>query len=178
MFSHRLVLIVMGGGLSLLLTLVPPLVQAENRTVVGAMVWGIVGYTRWPRIPEPLRVCFSGASRYGDAVRSTSDWIPPERSSVFIELEAGINPGTACDLVYVGRLPPEVLKGLVVQLAGKPVLTLGESLDFCSVGGMFCFYGQDPSSGFSANLDAISRSGLRVNPQVLRLSRQLKNLAP
>lgn len=178
MFLHRLARIVLGGGLSLLLGLAALPVQAETRVAAGAMVWGIVGYTRWPRMPEPLRLCFAGPTRYGDAVRRASDWIPPERSCVFIELEAGMDPGAACDLVYVGRLPPETLKGLVVQLAGKPVLSVGESVDFCSAGGMFCFNGQDPSSGFSANLDAISRSGLRVNPQVLRLSRQLKSLAP
>lgn len=172
----KLLCLVLGSFLSLPASSGDAVFLAEARVPVGAMVWGIVGYTRWPQQPQPLRVCLAGELRFAEQVRQLSDWIPPERSATFIQLDVSDDPSRLCDLVYVGSLPAENVRRLVVTLAGKPVLTIGEGADFCSVGGMFCFNGHDSSSGFSANLDAISRSGLRVNPQVLRLSRQLRNL--
>ena len=151
---------------------------AESQASVGATVWGIVSYTRWPVQPEVLQVCIAGHSAHAEAIRRTADWIGAERLSVVRQLEPGDNPA-ACDLLYVGEVAPAVRTRLLGQLTGAPVLTIGEGASFCSAGGMFCL-DQDnaasPAAGvrFSANLDAISRSGLRVNPQVLRLSRQLR----
>jgi hypothetical protein len=54
------------------------------------------------------------------------------------------------------------------------VLLLGEGADFCSDGGMFCLEPGAGASRFGANLDAIARSGLRVNPLVLRIARGAK----
>jgi hypothetical protein len=79
--------------------------------------------------------------------------------------------GSSCDVVYVGLAA--ATRELLRHVAGHPVLMLGEGAAFCSDGGMFCL---EPAAAaeqvrFNANLDAIARSGLRVNPLVLRIAR-------
>lgn len=150
---------------------------------VGAIVWGIVSYTRWPQPPQPLRVCIAGTTTHEDDIRSASTWTTPERSSEIRALAEAEDPAARCDLVYVGTLAPDTTVTLIGQLAGKAVLSIGEGKEFCSVGGMFCLdtatLGDDQAAPrFGANLDAISRSGLRVSPQVLRLSRELRRPTP
>lgn len=149
---------------------------AQSQLSVDAIVWGIVGYTRWPTQPEVLRVCLAGDSEHAEAIRRGADWTVPERHGVVRQLASGENPAAACDLVYVGRLAPETRSQLLGQLSGKPVLTIGEGAGFCSAGGMFCLAQDGPVVRFSANLDAISRSSLHINPQVLRLSRGVRGV--
>jgi hypothetical protein len=63
-------------------------------------------------------------------------------------------------------------RGMLLGVLDRPVLTIGFDEEFCSLGGMFCL---DNSSGklqIRANLDSISRSGMRINPQLLRLTQQ------
>lgn len=147
---------------------------ADNQLTLGATVWGIVSYTRWPVAPNPLRACVTGQTAHMEAIRRASDWVGPNRIGIVRPLAADQDPAGECDLVYAGALPATELARLIGKVAGKPVLTIGEGSDFCSAGGMFCLDELDGGVRFSANLDAISRSALRVNPQVLRLSRQLR----
>jgi hypothetical protein len=48
---------------------------------------------------------------------------------------------------------------------------IGEGAEFCSDGGMFCLDAGTTAARFTVNLDAVARSGLRVNPSVLLIAR-------
>ncbi len=149
----------------------------EEQLAVGATAWGIISYTRWPAVPNPLRVCVIGQTANAEAIRRFSDLVASERASVVRVLSEDENPANACDVTYIGQLDQSTLARLIRQITGRPVLSIGESSDFCSAGGMFCLDAVHTSGEavrFSVNLDAITRSELRVNPQVLRLSRQLQ----
>lgn len=147
---------------------------ARNPLAAGATVMGIAGYTRWPEAPLPLRMCVIGDGDLAESVRLHANRVQSETPLTLRELDPAGPDIADCDLVYFGNMPAETVEALLRQLAGKPVLTLGEGAEFCSDGGMFCLDVVDGEIRFSANLDAISRSTLRVNPQVLRISRQLR----
>jgi hypothetical protein len=85
-----------------------------------------------------------------------------------------------CDLVYAGEMPENEIKTLIKNISNAPVLSIGEDRAFCSLGGMFCLNARPEagSAGFAVNLDSISRSKLRINPQVLRLTSQLGKALP
>ncbi|MDR2208225.1 MAG: YfiR family protein [Azoarcus sp.] len=133
--------------------------------------WGIVGYTQWPDAKESFRICLSGDNRHLAMIRQSA-----------IKLGHGVatlslleNAATSCDIVYVSGTGDDEAGKLPRLLDGAPVLSIGEGEDFCSMGGMFCLLSSDKEDGaideFAVNLDAISRSTLRINPQVLRLSK-------
>ena len=63
-------------------------------------------------------------------------------------------------------------RNLLQSTVGRPVLMIGEGQEFCTDGGMFCLQPAASELGFAVNLDAVARSGLRVNPRVLRMARQ------
>jgi hypothetical protein len=147
--------------------------QHDSRVIT--VVWNIISYTRWPDEKGSLRVCLPEESKYATLIRRSARVVGLQRPVV-----ARIVPpdaASACDVVYFASAPAaEVGQGLR-DLVGSPVLTIGEGKAFCSAGGMFCLLlnevgGNDSVGRFAANLDAISRSHLRVNPQVLRLSKR------
>jgi hypothetical protein len=79
-----------------------------------------------------------------------------------------------CQAVYFGVAPPVVYRPLLVRLVDKPILTVGQGSDFCSYGGTFCIETSAEGVRIKANLESIASSGLRVNPQLLRLTQRSK----
>jgi hypothetical protein len=135
--------------------------------------WGIVGYTRWPDAKERYRICLSGDDQHSAMIRQSSI----RRGHGVTTLSTLENAATACDVVYVSGTGTDEVGKLSRLIAGAPVLSIGDGGQFCSMGGMFCLLpgskggGEKPIDRFAANLDAISRSTVRINPQVLRLSK-------
>nr|WP_232513339.1 YfiR family protein [Zobellella denitrificans] len=76
-----------------------------------------------------------------------------------------------CDLLYLGVLSPELRQMMARRLGEAPVLTIEENNPECALGGIFCLGIRDSRVGFSVNLDSLARSGIRIHPAVLRLSR-------
>jgi hypothetical protein len=149
---------------------------------LAAVVGGIISYSRWPQPSNPVRLCVLGHSGLVEQVQAFTP-APGQRGVVALAVKADANFARDCDAVYVTPIPPENARALLRQVTGLAVLTVGEGAEFCSDGGMFCLDNGValPNSArprFSANLDAISRSGLRVNPQVLLLARVPKAAAP
>jgi hypothetical protein len=138
--------------------------------------WGIVGYTRWPDVKETLRICLSGDDRHSAMIRQSAIKL----GHGVVTLSVLQNTVTACDIVYVSGTGTDEVGELSGLLDGTPVLSIGDGRKFCSMGGMFCLLPGSEESGekaidkFAVNLDAISRSALRIDPQVLRLSKDTR----
>jgi hypothetical protein len=148
-------------------------VDKARSSKLTTIFWGIVGYTRWPEKKETLRICLSEDDQHSAMIRQSA-----------IKLGHGVTTlstlegaATACDIVYVSGTDTDEVGRLSRSLAGAPVLSIGDGEKFCSMGGMFCLLAGDGKNDektinrFAANLNAISRSTLRINPQVLRLSK-------
>lgn len=146
---------------------------------VGETVKGIITYTRWPAKPQQLNFCFVGESAHETVILRRVQSLAPEGAIIFKRLEATRETLRGCDVAYIAE--PGALDGelAVARLAdSKWILTIGEGDEFCSLGGMFCLTFDAGETHFATNLDAISRSELRVSPRVLRLSRQLREAQP
>jgi len=132
--------------------------------------WGIVGNTHWPN-EEPLRICLSGDDQHSTTIRQSAVALRHRVITLF-EPEAAVG---ACDVVYVSGTGMDEVDELSRSLAGAPVLTIGDSERFCDMGGMFCLLPDGGESGeksidkVAMNETVISRSALRINPQMLRL---------
>src|SRR5262249_46150681 len=83
-----------------------------------------------------------------------------------------------CDAIYVGTLAGNTVRQVLQSTVGRPVLMIGEGAEFCTDGGMFCLQPGGSAAAFAVNLDAVARSGLKVNPRVLRMARQTTGGAP
>ena len=148
-------------------------VQVQQRAkAVTQVVLGIFSYARWPVEPAPLRLCLIGPTEYAD------DLIKGELQTASQPLQVrrllADDPRTAetCDAVYIGRLDAGERDRLFNALIGHPVLSISEADDPCTVGSLFCLRVEDEQVSFAVNLDSVARSGLRIHPSVLQLSRR------
>ena len=152
--------------------------MAEQRAqAVTQVVLGILSYARWPVEPAQLRLCIVGPTEYtDDLVKGTTQ--ATGRPVVVRRLLAD-NPAivSECDAVYIGKLTADERSRLFTSLIGHPVLSISEGGDQCTVGSLFCLRVGDQQVSFEVNLDSVARSGVRIHPSVLQLSRR-KPAAP
>ncbi|WP_298830377.1 YfiR family protein [uncultured Piscinibacter sp.] len=145
---------------------------AAPRASVAVVVAGIISYTRWPADVAAIRLCTVGRGPGIDELLLRAAEIGSVQRPVVVRPAVNAaEAGSECDAVYVAGVDAAAGRQLLRSMAGQPVLMLGEGAEFCSDGGMFCLEPAAVSIRFNANLDAIARSGLRVNPLVLRIAR-------
>jgi len=149
-----------------------------GRAAIATVVAGIVSYTRWPADLRAIRLCTIGQGRGVDELLNGADLGSPQLS---VPVRAARDLGAApddCDAIYVGTIATPAARRLLQRTVGRPVLMIGEGPEFCTDGGMFCLQPEAPTVAFAVNLDAVARSGLKVNPRVLRFARQTTGGTP
>ncbi|QEA16367.1 YfiR family protein [Novosphingobium ginsenosidimutans] len=135
---------------------------------VARVVQSLVEYTRWPSPRNPLRLCVAGPALYAgrlDGLRLADGRLIERRT-----LPPGAVTAGACDAVYIGQLAPPAQRQLTTVLRGRGVMTVAEADPACRSQAMFCLSFSAQAVSFRLNVDAVARSGLRVDPRVLRLS--------
>ena len=164
----------------LLLLSTPCLVQAQTPVnladqrarAVTQVVLGILSYARWPTEPAQLQLCVIGPTEYTDdllkgATQSTGRPVQVRR---VLASDSGI--AGSCNAVYLGKLSAEERSRLFSSFSTKAVLSISEDGDQCTVGSLFCLHVRDEQVSFEVNLDSVARSGVRIHPSVLQLSRR------
>lgn len=150
-----------------------PTSLAEQRAkAVTQVVLGILSYARWPVEPAQLRLCVVGPTEYtDDLLKGTTQ---ATGRPVLVRRLLASSPALAseCDSVYVGKLSVEARNRLFNSLIGQPVLSISEGGDQCTVGSLFCLRVSDDQVSFEVNLDSVARSGVKIHPSVLQLSRR------
>jgi len=141
------------------------------------VVAGIVHYTRWPEAGAGVRFCVSDEyAGLAAAIARQFDEASPDKRLVSPAIRR-IDMNTMqslleCQAIYFGDVPAQVWRPLLPELVKHPILTIGHGDDFCSYGGLFCLESTESSLRLRANLDSIALTGLRVNPQLLRLTQR------
>ncbi|UZE12705.1 YfiR family protein [Pseudomonas sp. B21-053] len=147
--------------------------MADQRAkAVTQVVLGILSYARWPVEPAQLRLCVVGPTEYTDDLVKGSTQATGR--PVTVRRLLADNPAIVgeCDAVYIGKLTADERSRLFASLIGQPVLSISESSDQCTVGSLFCLRVSDDQVSFEVNLDSVARSGVRIHPSVLQLSRR------
>ena len=142
---------------------------------VAQAVKGIISYVRWPQALKDPQLCVVGPTEYADALLMSTPVTQTDNDRLSVrrvllpDMTAEVAQG--CASVYIGKLDRVDQILLLKKLVGKPILSIVEDLPQCSNGSLFCLRIADDRVGFEVNLDSVARSGLRVNPQVLKLGR-------
>ena len=143
--------------------------EAERYSpAVARVVQSLIDYPRWPQPRTSVRLCVAGPALYAgrlDGLR-LADGRQVERRSL---PPGAISPG-GCDAVYIGQMPLPAQRQLTTLLRGRGVMTIAEADPACRSQAMFCLSFTGQAVSFRLNVDAVARSGLRVDPRVLRLS--------
>lgn len=142
--------------------------ESVYAAAVGRTVKGILDYTRWPQRHDPLVLCVSGPALHAAQLGTIrlADGRRVERRNV-AATPGGIG---SCHVLYIGQLPIATQRQLTASVRGKGVLTIAEADAGNASEAVIALAYQPRTLSFRLNIDAISRSGLRIDPRVLRIS--------
>jgi len=145
--------------------------RQQARVAVMRTVQGILSFVRWPNPAEPLTLCVSGEVQYfawfGNEMRQSNG--QPLRVQRYASTD--MLPSD-CSVLYLGQLPEAAQQALFARFVGRQVLLISEAAKECAAGYMFCLLVGKRQVNFVVNPDSLSRSRLRVHPNVLKLSRE------
>lgn len=141
--------------------------EASVQKAVAQRVVALIGYTRWPAAPDPYRLCIVGDARHAALLQTQDANALGYRFAVRTFAEAAA-PTADCDVLYLGAMERPGREAILARWAGKPVLTIGEDEE-CAGALMFCLAVRGDGVSMRANLDSISRAGVKVNANVLNL---------
>jgi hypothetical protein len=163
---------------SVALVLTPVLAQTEvqpgpdgQALAVADIVAGILSYSRWPDNRGPVTLCVLGQSAM--AMRIYSRTLVGGRQMVARRLPGLPAPDDRCDALFIATLPSAEQQRVLRAVIDRPVLTLDDGMNGCAIGVMFCI--RPAARGgmtFDLDIDAVSRSQVRVDPRVLSLGRR------
>lgn len=161
------------GGLAAAPTSVPSGDQlAEGRIGPEGLIFSVIEYTRWPAADKPALLCVTSGGARGAEVARVLRGKPQAQRLEAREIDLNRSPPAACDVVLYEGWDPATLRKVLAAQADRPVMSIGFGTDFCSDGGILCLPLNSASDRqFEVNLDAVARSGLRINPRVLQLAR-------
>lgn len=146
---------------------------AQERPGIVDTLRGILGYVRWPSDPNPIRVCVLGSNLSANKLLSAGLADLGERKLTVLQPDSEVGIAQRCDAIFVAANSPLPWRKVFEQINGQPVLTLCERSPACAAGSMF-YLDISPQDHvqFEVDIDAVARSSVRVNPQVLRLGRR------
>ncbi|MBN8499940.1 MAG: YfiR family protein [Sphingomonadales bacterium] len=128
----------------------------------------LIEYTRWPTRRDPVVLCVAGAAVHAGQLGGLrlADGRRVERRNV--PAAAGALAG--CDAVYLGQMGQAQMRQLIASVRGRGVLTIAETDPSLTSEAMFAMTYKPNGLSFRLNIDAVSRSGLKVDPRILRVA--------
>lgn len=145
----------------------------EKEKSVRSIVSGIVSYSRWPALSGQPKLCIFSSSRFAQVLSDSGSAALPYTPFIVQNESEALH--ATCDAVYFGNESPAAQLELFRNYQGRALLLIAEQNQECVIGSAFCLIINEETVRFSVNLDALSRSGVRVNPDVLMLARNKKH---
>jgi hypothetical protein len=160
--------------LGLLLTLASLSVPAGAQDVAleyqvkAAYLYNFAKLVDWPPAARtgPLTICVAGRNPFGevlsDTLKGESIGGRPLNTRVILEPEPG------CHVMFV---PNGAAAATYLRAArGTPTLTVGESADFLSQGGVIAFVSEGRNVRFAISIEAAEQARLMVSARLLQLA--------
>ena len=152
--------------------------QIDEYRVKAAFLYHFVKLVDWPAgslgdASQPMSLCTFGDDPFqGELDRSVDG---KSVGSRVIRVRHLRDPKTLrdCQILFLGKSEDKRTPVILADLAGIPLLTVGESDSFAQQGGMIGFALDENKIRFNINLDPAERSGLKISSKLLLLAKEV-----
>ena len=144
----------------------------------AVFLFNFAQFVEWPasafESPEsPLLVCVLGNDPFGQELDSVMEGETINDRSIEVRRYASADEAGECHVLFVGQRSKAELRRTFERLRGKPVLTVGETADFASTGGVIRFFMEGNRVRLEINPRAADAAHLRLSSKLLRSSQIL-----
>ncbi|CAG7856449.1 hypothetical protein MCAMS1_00935 [biofilm metagenome] len=147
-----------------------------NSTVIAAIVLNLARFTEWPetaftKAEGNMRLCVLGDNITQSAFGQIDNKQIGTRSLAIINMPRLKNP-EECQLLYTSDLDRATVIQLLAELRSRPIFTISsDESHFLEDGGMVLLKLIDGKMNIEINLNAVTKSGLKISSRVLQLAK-------
>jgi hypothetical protein len=151
-------------------------VEASLPSVKAAFVFNFIKLVSWPegRLgggSVPVQVCVIKGDEMESALRNAlAGKLAGTHPIQVAAVGEGDNLGS-CHVLYLGGRTSSRNSALMGRVSGKGVLLVDEGPRFTWPDGMIRLFQEQNRMRFELNLESLERSGLKVDPRLIRLAR-------
>lgn len=147
---------------------------AKEFVVKAAISLNLARFTEWPESVLPagsnfLNLCVLGDEAVQQAFAQVEKKASGKRLIHVIAVSQSSKLGS-CNMIYLSGLDRIGTIKLLADIAGKPILSIGERNDFLELGGLINLEMKEGKINIQVNLDAVNRSGIKISSRVLSLA--------
>lgn len=138
----------------------------------AAYLVNFLKYIEWPGGGATATICLYGRDSLG-AHLSPFEGRSVQGRELRVRRIFHFDQLVDCQELHVAEADEERQAALIKAAGRLPVLTVGETAGFVQQGGAIALLRQDNRIVFDVNMTVVTRAGLRVSPQMLRLARDV-----
>lgn len=149
--------------------------SASEVELKSAFLFKFTHFTEWPEGAlggegEPLRMCVIGNASLFQVLQTSVQGRMSQARPVEVQLVSSSEAIGNCHVLFIGLTDATRIDSLLAALANRPILTVGDRSGFAHDGGMINFVRDDSRLRFEINRDAVTRAGLLMSSQLLKLA--------
>jgi len=146
----------------------------EKQTVLTALTLNVARFTTWPEptfkeSESAFNLCVYGDNVVQQSFSNINNKQINKRPIHIINISRLRNLNQ-CQVIYISELERNKLIPLLLELKDKPILTIGENIEFLQAGGIVSLENINGKIKLSINLAIIKQSQLVINSRVLKLA--------
>ena len=147
----------------------------DEYQVKAAFLYNFAKFVEWPpgtfaNFNDPIGICIAGQNPFG----STLDYMVQGKKvgdrAFAVRRLPDTQQARSCQILFIGAGEWKRVRGLLDGLKGSSVLTVGETDDFTSLGGIIAFQLQGPRVRIHIALEPAERAKLRISSKLLSLA--------
>jgi hypothetical protein len=147
---------------------------APEYQVKAAFLYNFARFVEWP--PAALEggtafhLCVLGEDPFGPVLADTVRGKMVHDRPVELDRPESLDEAATCHLLFVSASHAPQMPRLLAALAGRSVLTVGDTPGFAADGGMIGMDVESSKVRFDVNAQAAQRANLRISSQLLKLA--------
>jgi hypothetical protein len=157
-----------------------PAVAEANREykVKAAFVASFIDFVKWNvrrvDVTEDFSICLFRSDPFEQSLERIVALKYPQRSIRIVRLH-DLRQVETCHMLFVSVTEENVLREVLSQTSGKPVLTVSDIPGFAGSGGMIELLVENGKVRFNINLRPVRQAGMQLSSNLLRLALRVLN---
>ncbi len=150
--------------------------MAPENKIKAAFLYNFAKLCEWPTnafptASTPLIIAVLGDDPFGAVLDQIVDGRRIDGRKVAVRRFARVEEVVTCHVLYLSESAPADLPATLAALAGRPILTVGESELFARSGGIIRLVKRDQVIGFEVCPRAATAGQLKLSSKLLALAR-------
>jgi hypothetical protein len=144
----------------------------------AAFLYNFAKFAEWPvdaAAGGPLTLCVLADDASEDALVKLVNGASVNGRAVTVSRSAPKTKVRTCHLLYIAEPDADTIAGILEEVKGAPVLTVGDGDAFARRGGIVGLVIEDGRMRFAINPDAAQRSGVRLSSKLLSLAKLVRD---